>query len=76
MNLPTCNGHGICVQSLQKNEYERYMATTSILPGVDTTTKPGRCSCEDGWIGAACSKMECPELCHGNGRCVVRLART
>ena len=27
-------------------------------------------------ISAACSKMECPELCHGNGRCVVRVVVT
>lgn len=33
-------------------------------------SKAGKCVCDDGWIGGACSKMECPELCNHNGICM------
>jgi hypothetical protein len=49
-------------------------ATVHTSDSVDVSPfphRPGTCACDKGWIGGACSKMECPALCHGHGDCVV-----
>ena len=39
--------------------------------GAVVPNSPGKCTCDDMWIGAACTQMECPNLCSNNGMCVV-----
>ena len=67
-SLPTCGGHGVCEVSISKLHS---VAKALPLPGAVVPNSPGKCTCDNMWLGAACTQMECPNLCSNNGMCVV-----
>ena len=53
------------------NTVNQTLVAQLVLPSGFESHLPGTCSCDEGWIGGACFQMECPDLCHHNGVCVV-----
>lgn len=57
--LVECSGHGTCVKPDCTPEQDK----------VDASCR-GKCSCQEGFIGSACDRTDCPLKCSGsNGVC-------